>query len=226
MSERSKLWYLENFNILEGLSATEMMEVEAKTIMTNAKKGQFIYFPEDPSKTIFFLKEGRVKIGNSSEDGRETIKAILQPGEIFGELALAGEGKREDFAQALDSKVVICAFSVKDMEELMEKNSAMSLRLTKLIGFRLKKMERKLRSLIFKDARTRIVEFIREMAEERGTPVGDEVLIKHHLTHQDIANLTASSRQTVTTVLNELRAANVINFERKRIMVRDIIKLE
>ena len=162
MSERSKLWYLENFNILEGLSATEMMDVEAKTVMTSAKKGQFIYFPEDPSKTIFFLKEGRVKIGNTSEDGRENIKAILQPGEIFGELSLAGEGNREDFAQALDSQVVICAMSVKDMEELMESNSSMGLKVTKLIGYRLKKMERKLRSLIFKDARTRIVEFIHE----------------------------------------------------------------
>lgn len=226
MSERSKLWYLENFNILEGLTAEEMMEVEGKTIMTNAKKGQFIYFPEDPSKTIFFLKEGRVKIGNSSEDGRENIKAILQPGEMFGELALAGEGKREDFAQALDSNVVICAMSVKDMEEVMEKNSGMGLKVTKLIGFRLKKMERKLRALIFKDARTRIIDFIREMAEERGTPAGDEILIKHHLTHQDIANLTASSRQTVTTVLNELRSANIINFERKRILVRDLKKLK
>ena len=226
MSERSKLWYLENFNILEGLSATEMMDVEAKTVMTSAKKGQFIYFPEDPSKTIFFLKEGRVKIGNTSEDGRENIKAILQPGEIFGELSLAGEGNREDFAQALDSQVVICAMSVKDMEELMESNSAMGLKVTKLIGYRLKKLERKLRSLIFKDARTRIVEFIHEMAEERGTKVGDETLIMHHLTHQDIANLTASSRQTVTTVLNELRSANVINFERKRILVRDLQKLK
>lgn len=212
--------------MLDGLSAEEMMLFEEKTVMTNAKKGQFIYFPEDPSKTIFFLKEGRVKIGNQSDDGRETIKAILQPGEMFGELALAGEGQREDFAQAMDSNVLICAIGVQDMEEIMARNSHMGLQVTKLIGFRLQKMERKLRSLIFKDARTRIVDFIREMAEERGTPVGDEVLIKHSLTHQDIANLTASSRQTVTTVLNELRSANLINFERKRILVRDVSKLK
>lgn len=226
MSDRSKLWYLENFNMLSGLTAAEMVEVEDKTVMMNAKKGQFIYFPEDPSKSVFFLKEGRVKIGNTSEEGRENIKAILQPGEVFGELGLAGEEKREDFAQALDNNVVICAMSLDDMEALMQRNPNMTMRVTKLIGTRLRKMERRLRSLIFKDARTRIIDFIREMAEENGTPVGDEVLIKHSLTHQDIANLTASSRQTVTTVLNELKGKNVINFERKRIMVRDVKKLQ
>ena len=212
--------------MLSGLTAAEMVEVEDKTVMMNAKKGQFIYFPEDPSKSVFFLKEGRVKIGNTSEEGRETIKAILQPGEVFGELALAGEETREDFAQALDNNVVICAMSIGDLEALMERNPNMSMKVTKLIGTRLRKMERRLRSLIFKDARTRIIDFIREMATENGTPVGDEVLIKHSLTHQDIANLTASSRQTVTTVLNELKSKNVINFERKRIMVRDVNKLE
>jgi CRP-like cAMP-binding protein len=87
-------------------------------------------------------------------------------------------------------------------------------------------MERKVRDLVFKDARTRIVDFIREMAQENGKPVGDEILIRHVFTHQDIANLTASSRQVVTTVLNELREQNLINFERKRILVRDIQKLK
>lgn len=226
MADRTKLWHLENFNLLEGLSADEMKQFAEKTVMTVSKKGQFIYFPEDPSKSLFFLKEGRVKIGNISDDGRETIKAILQPGEVFGELALTGEGKREDFAQALDSKVKICAVGVDEMEALMEKNPHMSLRVTKMIGFRLRKMERRFKALIFKDARTRIIDFIREMAEETGTKVGDETLIRHHLTHQDIANLTASSRQTVTTVFNELKRRNVINFERKRILVRDVNKLE
>ncbi|MEM7041026.1 MAG: Crp/Fnr family transcriptional regulator [Bacteroidota bacterium] len=226
MSDRSKLWYLENFNLFKGLSKAEMMEVREKTTMMNAKKGQFIYFPEDPSKSIFFLKEGRIKIGNTSADGRENILAILHPGELFGELALTGESTREDYAQALEDNVLICAMGVQDMEALMESNSKMSLKVTRLIGFRLRKMERKLKALIFKDARTRIIDFIREMAEEVGRPAGDEILIKHFMTHQDIANLTASSRQTVTTVLNELRSRNVINFERKRIIVRDLKKLE
>ena len=226
MSQNSKLWYLENFNLFKGLSKEEMMEVGKKTTMMNANKGQYIYFPEDPSKSVFFLKEGRIKIGHGSSDGKETIKVILHPGEIFGEMSIVGEEKRGDFAQAMDDGVLICAMNREDMEEIMSTHPKMSFKFTKLIGFRLKRIERKLNDLIFKDARTRIIDFIREMGEKHGKKVGDETLIRHSLTHQEIANMTASSRQTVTTLLNELREKNIINFERKRILVRDMNKLE
>ena len=86
-------------------------------------------------------------------------------------------------------------------------------------------MERKIESLVFKDARTRIVDFLREMAEEKGQKVGFEMMIKNHLTHKDIASLTGTSRQTVTTVMNELREKNLINFDRRRILIRDLEKL-
>lgn len=226
MESKSKLWYLQNLNLFAGLSPEEMKEMSEKVVDTTSKKGQYIYFPQDPSNSLFFLKKGGVKIASVSEGGRETIQAILKPGEIFGELALAGGGVREDFAQALEDDTVICAIQVKDMEEVMALHPTVTMKVTRLMGLRLQKMERKVRDLVFKDARTRIVDFIREMAQENGKPVGDEILIRHVFTHQDIANLTASSRQVVTTVLNELRDQNLINFERKRILVRNIHQLK
>ena len=96
----------------------------------------------------------------------------------------------------------------------------------RIVGWRLRKMERKIESLVFKDARTRIVEFLKDTAMERGQKVGFEMMIKNHLTHKDIASLTGTSRQTVTTVMNELREKNLINFDRRRILIRDIEKLE
>jgi len=86
-------------------------------------------------------------------------------------------------------------------------------------------MERKIELLVFKDARTRIIEFLKDLAQERGQKVGFETMIKNHFTHKDIASLTGTSRQTVTTVLNELRESNVINFDRRRILIRDVAKL-
>ena len=225
MSENSKLWYLENLNLFDGMDKDEMEMVEKQTKMKEIEKGQFLYFPEDPSTSIFFLKKGRIKIGSYSEDGRESIRAILQPGEIFGELSLIGEDKRNDFAQAIDDEVLVCAMGMKDMERMMEDNTKLSIKVTKLIGLRLKKTETKLNDLLFKDARQRIVEFVRTLAEEQGKKVGDEIMVKHPFTHQDIANLTASSRQTVTTVLNELKEKNLIYMERKKFLIRNIDKL-
>tara|TARA_B110000046_G_scaffold34410_1_gene37243 strand:- start:11405 stop:11608 length:204 start_codon:yes stop_codon:yes gene_type:complete len=66
---------------------------------------------------------------------------------------------------------------------------------------------------------------MKEMAEKYGKKIGVEVLVKHDLTHQDIANLTATSSQTVTTVLNQLKEKNLIYMERKRFLIREIDKL-
>lgn len=203
----------------------EMKTIEKRTQMREIKKGDYIYFPEDPSTQVFFLKKGRIKIGTYSDDGRESIRAVLQPGELFGELSLIGEDKRNDFAQAIDNDVLICAMGMKDMEFMMENSSGLSLKVTKLIGLRLKKTETKLNDLLFKDARQRIVDFVKNLAEEEGKQVGDEIMVKHPFTHQDIANLTASSRQTVTTVLNELRDRDLLYMERKKFLIRDISKL-
>jgi CRP-like cAMP-binding protein len=116
--------------------------------------------------------------------------------------------------------------SIEDMKELMANNKPLNLKIIKLIGLRIKKLERKVESLVFKDARTRIIEFLRDMALEKGKKVGFETMFKNYLTHKDIASLTGTSRQTVTTVLNELKEKNLINFDRRRFLIRDIDKLE
>jgi CRP-like cAMP-binding protein len=171
------------------------------------------------------IAEGRVKIGSYSSLGKEITKTILSKGEIFGELALTGELQRSDFAQSLSDDTRVCSMGIEMMQELILENKSLSLKIFKLIGLRFRKLERRLESLVFKDARTRVVEFIKEMAEERGQKVGFETMVKSKLTHQDIANLTGTSRQTVTTILNELKDKNLINFDRRKILIRDMDKL-
>ncbi len=222
----SKIWYLEQINLLKDFKEDELKMFAELTTMRTTGKNEYIYFPNDPSKIVFFLKRGRVKIGKYTDDGKEIIKAILHPGEIFGEMSIAGQESRTDFAQALDDDVMICATNVEDIKKIMNKNAKLSMAITRSIGERLMNVERKMESLIFKDARTRIIDLLIQMAEKRGTKIGDEILLKHDLTHQDIANLTATSRQTVTVTLNELKDQDLIYMERKKILIRDIAKLK
>ena len=196
-----------------------------KHVYNYYKKDQFIYFPEEAAQDIFMIVNGRVKIGNYLEDGKEVVTAILSTGEIFGELALAGEDKRKDFAQAMDANTTICPISISELKELMKDNKELSFSLLKLVGLRLMKVERKLELLVFRDARTRIVEFLKDAASWKGKKVGFETMIPTRLTHKDIAALTGTSRQTVTTILNELKEKNLINFDRKKILIRDLEKL-
>ncbi|MDH5608603.1 MAG: Crp/Fnr family transcriptional regulator [Cyclobacteriaceae bacterium] len=222
MSNTSSLWYLEKVDLYEILCPHKVPKMAEKHTFHHFSKEQYIYFPNQPSQTIYMISEGRVKIGSYTPDGKEIVKAILGHGELFGELALAGEGTRTDFALAMDTPTTVCPMMLEDMQELMAENKALSLKILKIIGFRLRRSERKIESLVFKDARTRIIEFLKETAEEKGEKVGFETMIRNHLTHKDIASLTGTSRQTVTTLLNELRDKNIISFDRRRILIRDI----
>jgi CRP/FNR family cyclic AMP-dependent transcriptional regulator len=219
------LWYLENIDV-SGLFCPKKvgrgdMENHAQKTF---KKGEYIYLPEEHADKIFFITTGRVKIGTYSDTGKEITKAILNTGEVFGELSLIGKSTRRDFAFAME-ETVACVMSVSDMKSMMRDHSALSIFLMKIMGSRMLEMEQRLESLVFKDSRTRIIEFLHELGEKKGQRVGYEMLVRKFMTHQEIANLTATSRQTVTTVLNELRNDNIITFNRKRLLIRDMEKL-
>ena len=222
----SKLWHLEQVNLLKELSPDELQKVSDATTMKVEKKGKYIYFPQEPSQVIFFLKAGRVKIGSYSDDGKEIIKTIVHPGEVFGEMGIVGQENRKDFAMAMDDEVRICAITVEEIKEMMSQIPHLSFAVTKVIGERLIKVERKLESMVFKDVRTRLLEFLKDTASDHGKQIGHEVLIQHNLTHQDIANLIATSRQTVTTILNDLKEQDLIYMERNKVLIRDLSKLK
>ncbi|GJM60520.1 MULTISPECIES: Crp/Fnr family transcriptional regulator [Persicobacter] len=225
MADR-QLWYFEEVDLFNILCPRKSAMMGEKHSLNEYGKDEFIYLEDDPSDQIFLIASGRVKIGGYTDDGKEIVRAILGPGELFGEMGLAGELVREDFAQAMDNKTQLCKMSLDDLREMMKDNQPLNLQMIKLIGLRLRKLERRIDALVFKDARTRIVEFLLDLAEERGQKVGFETMIKNHFTHKDIAKLTGTSRQTVTTILNELKEKNLINFDRRRILIRDVEQLK
>lgn len=226
MNEHSTLWYFEDVDLFNILCPHKIKELAERHSFNYFKKNAFIYFPEEQARHIYMIAAGRVKIGHYTEEGKEVVKAILSTGEIFGELALTGEDRRADFAQAMDENTTVCPISIEDMQALMADNKELSLKIYKLIGMRIRKLERKIESLVFKDARTRIIDFLKDAAAWKGKKVGFETMIPTKLTHKDIANLTGTSRQTVTTILNELKDKNLINFDRRKILIRDLEKLK
>lgn len=222
MSNNQSLWYLENIDVT-GLFCPQKvgrgdMEQHAHKAF---KKGEYIYLPDEQADRLYFLTEGRVKIGSYAESGKEITKAILNKGEVFGELSLIGENKRRDFAYAMEN-TELCILTVTDMKALMRDHSSLSLFLMKIMGSRMLEMEQRLEALVFKDSRTRIIEFLHNLATNKGQRVGYEQVVRKFMTHQEIANLTATSRQTVTTVLNDLRNKNILTFDRRRLLVRDM----
>ncbi len=223
--DAQSLWFLENIDVA-GIFCPKKLGGGAldRHIQKKYKKGDFIYVPDEHSDKIYFLMEGRVKIGTYGEGGKEITKAVLSSGEVFGELALVGEAKRRDFAYVMET-TTLCIISTGEMKSLMREYNGLQLFLMKIMGNRVLEMEQRLESLVFRDSRTRIIEYLLNLAKKKGQRVGYETLVRHFFTHQEIANLTATSRQTVTTVLNELRSQNLLTFNRKRLLIRDMNKL-
>ncbi len=225
MNAEAKSSFIDLFPLFTVLSEedkallSDMMEYKVKP------KYSFVYMPGDASENIYFLAKGTIKIGTHSSDGKEIIKSLIHPTAMFGELGLIGERQYKDFAQALKQDVHLYQLKVSDMKKLMQRNFELCTAVMNLFGGRLVRAEDKLESLIFKDARTRIIEFIKDAVNKRGRRIGYEMLLKHSLTHQDIANITCTSRQTVTLVLNELKKSDLIYFNRGKILVRDMAKL-
>jgi CRP/FNR family transcriptional regulator, cyclic AMP receptor protein len=225
MVNAAALWYFESVNLYNILCPHKVKKMGEKHEFMRIPKDQFIYVQDDLCTHVYLIVDGRVRLGHYLDDGKEVVSAILTSGEIFGELALAGEDKRRDYAQAV-SNTVLCPLTITELQQLMFENKELSFKILKLVGLRLIKLERKLELLVFKDARTRIVEFLKDAASWKGKKVGFETMIPTRLTHKDIAALTGTSRQTVTTILNELKDQNLINFDRKKILIRDLERLK
>lgn len=217
--------FLRNLPVFQDLQERDWLHLSSIIKDRVLPKHEYIYKEEEKSDQIFFLIKGIIKIGTHSDDGREVIKHILHPMAMFGELSLIGELTRNDFAISMTDDVRICSMKTTQFFKLMEMNHLLSMRLLKTVGKRLRKAEERLESLIFKDARERIIDFLKNSAEQQGKKIGYEMLIKHCLTQQDIANITGTSRQTVTSVLNDLRKSNLIYFNRRSILIRDIGRL-
>ena len=203
----------------------EMISIDRKLYtVKSCKKGDYIYLPDERSDKVFFLKKGRITTGTFSDEGKIMAKGMVLAGSFFGELGLIGEELRDDFSIAKDESEV-WIFSITDLRRILKNRPNLYMYLIGSVGHRLMKAEKRLESMVFKNSRTRIVEFLHSLGEEQGQRIGYETLVRNFFTHQEIADLTGTSRQTVTTTLNELRNQNIITFNRRRLLIRDLSDL-
>ncbi len=209
----SQVWYLEKVDLYEVLCPHKLKQYESNHFEEYGK-GEFIYFRDDLAKSVYLVSKGKVKLLYYTESGEEVVKAVLTKGEIFGEMALLGEEKRSDFAVSLSDPAVLCPLQVETMYDLMRDNQCFNLAIHKIIGLRMKKLERRLELLFFKDVKTRLLDFISELAEEKGREENGKILVDHFYTHKDMADLTGSRRETITALLNELKEEGLLDYRR------------
>ena len=210
------------FNCLTEHQINEVTKYATLEIYT---KGEHIYKKGDNDEYIYYLDEGSVKIYSFSTDGKEIIKSILHNQSILGEEIFTSGTQREDSAKAIDPEVRILKIHVDDFKGLIQRYWDLNIRFIELMNQKYLRTQQRVEGLIIDDARKRIIDFLKYNAQHKGKKIGFELLIKHGMTQQDIANYTGTSRQTVTSILNDLKKANQIYFKRNSILIRDITNL-
>ena len=216
-----KIWFLEEVNLFKILCPHYYADYKESHDFDSYNRKEFIYFTDESATKVYLIDKGKVKIGYYTEDGVEVVKAILSRGEIFGEKTILGETKHNEFAQSLDKDTSICSISVNELQGLMLENRNLSLKLYKFIGLRMKRLERRLELLMFKDTRTRVLEFLSELEKEFGkTLVNGDVLIKHPYTQKDMASLIGTSRPSFNIIMNNLKDEAYLNFSGKEILIK------
>lgn len=191
-----------------------------------ADKDAYIYFDAQYLNKLFFVKEGFVKIGNIDDNGEELVKEILKPGDVFGQFMLERNNMLGEFAQAHKCETILCAFTIPDFEKLLAIRPDMAIVFSRKIGQKLKNVENRLLNLLQKDVRTRILYFFWTLVQQTRLSNENSMTLPNVFTHEDIARLTATSRQTVTTLINSFSAEGILNVDRKFIDIHNIKLLQ
>ena len=219
MDTIKKTTYLGTIDALQDLSHAEIKQVSSHTHMIEYKSGHLFYMPDDPGEVLFILKQGRVQLHRISADGRKLVLAILQPGAIFGHMALVGQHMHQTYAQALDD-CLICVWNRQEVERILLEKPQVALRFLEALGSRLTQVEERLAEVTFEPISTRLASLLLRLNDDGGN-TGKLT----GFTHQYLADMLGTYRETTTQTLNQFKAQSLIRTGRKTIEILDAAKL-
>lgn len=212
------LWWIKQSELFRRLSTEQLARLEAASRSLSFPARAPVMTPEDESECVYLLTEGMLKVSNLTDEGREAILAFIEPGELFGELALLDNTQREEYIVALEKSTVV-SIPATEMRQMMAEHSELALGVMKLVGLRRKRVERRLRNLLFRSNRERLVHLLLDIAEQFGVKTDQGVELKLRLSHQDLAGLIGSTRESVTLLMGELKEAGETTGGRRQVVM-------
>lgn len=200
--------FLQNNPIFNRLGDNVLEELERYAELIILKKNAVVYVAGDPSDRVLFVCEGRVKLSRSSSDGRELILDILISGDMFGEMAVCGEQRRNQSAVAIDDTLV-CAFKRQDFIKTMYDCPLLAHNLLCYSERRRNELELRLEDLVFLPVGRRLLLTLLRQAERHGV-IQKDGSVSLHLTQKDIAHLSGASRETIAELLSLYRKQGMV----------------
>ena len=218
------IWHLQRCELFSELSTESLERIELRCRARKLAARTPIYLPTEVADSVLLLTSGMAKICNLTSDGKQSILAFVEPGELFGELAMFERETREEYVETIEASTLV-VIPLAAMQELVEQNHRVALSLTKMIGLRRHRIERRLKNLLFLCNREKLVHLLLDLAEQFGVHCAEGIKLRIKLAHQEIANLMGSTRETVTILLGQLKDKGLIEVGRKRIVLLDASRL-
>jgi CRP/FNR family cyclic AMP-dependent transcriptional regulator len=217
---QERTFRLTEVDIFADLSEAEIEAIATALPMKTYAAGELLYTPQHPTETLFILKRGRIRIFRVSPDGRALTTALIAPGTIFGEMVLFGQSMYDSFAEALD-EALVCAISRADVHRVLLTDARIAARITEILGTRLAGMERRLSDTVFKTVPQRVASALVALAgEQRRLGLGPRTTTVA-LTHEQLAALVGTTRETATKVLGDFATRGLVRLGRGRITLVD-----
>ncbi len=212
----SRVSFIGPLQLLNGISQQAVQDFNAMVRTTRRRRGEWIFVLGDSADSIYFLREGRIKMIALAEGGHEVLHEIIGPGEIFGDTSTLLHMPRTTSAQALEP-CLLCEIYRKDLETLLSMYPELLFQLLKSVGLRLKKAEAQLVNVVCNAVSHRVREVLLDLMVKDSGAIPDRPT-KIKITQQDLANLIGASRQKTWQSLKELEDSGVL-----RLMYRSIL---
>lgn len=214
------LWYLKKIPILAQLGPETLARLAEKVEMREIRRREVIYLPGDPGNSLFFVNGGRVKISKVTRDGKALTLSYCGPSELFGEACLVDGSPRTEMAEAMENAMVT-EIDREYYDRLMETHATLGRSMTKLLAQRRRELENKLETLVFRDVTSKLAELLLQLADQYGVEDSRGTLVALKITHQELANLIGSTRETVSLTLSQFKKKELICTEGRKVIISD-----
>lgn len=194
---------LREVSLFEGLSENELRALGEVAITRQYPKGNVILLAEEEGDTMYVILRGKVKISIISEDGREIILEIFQEHDFFGEMSLLDSGPRSATVIAMEDTELLM-LRRPEFLDLIRRIPEIATKLLAEMTSRLRRADRKIESLALLNVTGRIAGTLLQLAEQNGESTQEGTIIRNRPTHQELANMSGTTRETVTRVLKRL----------------------
>ena len=214
-----KTYYLSSIDVFRDLPRSEVERLAETTRMITCPRGKVVYRAGESNEALFLLKTGRVQVVRESADGKRLISAVLGPHTFFGEMALVGQRLPQDSTAEAVEEALICVLSRKDLERLILQHPKVGLRFLEQVSARLLETEAIVEDFAFKSVPARLAGALLRLLDT----CDDQTV---HASHQEMADMIAAYRETVTLALDELQTRGLVNLSRRSVEILDRDTLE